>query len=74
MELKHYKDIKKLIQKLKINVTSFLNIDINKLIYLFMHPNKIELFNLLFSINEDDDSSSTFNYYFDGVFPTVTVF
>jgi len=39
-----------------------------------MHPNKIELFNLLFSINEDDDSSSTFNYYFDGVFPTVTVF
>ena len=29
--------------------------------------------NLLFSTSKDGDSSSTFHYYCDGIFPTVVV-
>ena len=52
--------------------TSFLNDEEKKLISNWIHPNKILKFNLLYSTN-DGDSSSTFHYYCDGIFPTVTV-
>ena len=39
----------------------------------WIHPNKIIRFNLIFTTNKDGDSASTFHYYCDGVFPTVTV-
>ena len=54
--------------------TSFLNNDEKKLISKWISPNKVIKFNLLFSTNKDGDSSSTFHYYCDGIFPTVTVF
>ena len=53
--------------------TSFLNNDEKKLISKWISPNKVIKFNLLFSTNKDGDSSSTFHYYCDGIFPTVTV-
>ena len=53
--------------------TSFLNNDEKKLISKWIHPNKIIKFNLLFTTAKDGDSSSTFHYYCDGAFPTVTV-
>ena len=52
--------------------TSFLKDEEKKLISSWIHPNKIIKFNLLYSTN-DGDSSSTFHYYCDGIFPTVTV-
>ena len=53
--------------------TSFLNNDDKKLISQWIDPNKTIRFNLLFSTGKDGDSSSTFHYYCDGVFPTLTV-
>ena len=53
--------------------TSFLNNDEKKLISKWISPTKVIKFNLLFSTNKDGDSSSTFHYYCDGIFPTVTV-
>ena len=53
--------------------TSFLNNDEKKLISKWISPNRVIKFNLLFSTNKNGDSSSTFHYYCDGVFPTVTV-
>ena len=53
--------------------TSFLNNDEKKLISKWISPDKVIKFNLLFSTNKDGDSSSTFHYYCDGIFPTVTV-
>ena len=54
--------------------TAFLNDDDKILISEWIHPDKIIKFNLLFSTNMDGtSSSSTFHYYCDGVFPTVTV-
>lgn len=52
--------------------TSILKDDEKKLISSWIHPNKIIKFNLLYSTT-DSDSSSTFHYYCDGIFPTVTV-
>jgi hypothetical protein len=75
-ELKHYKDIKKTKEEVVINSfngTCFLNNDEKKLISEFINLNKIIKFNLLFGTNKDGDSSSTFHYYCDGVFPTVIV-
>ena len=79
-------EMKKEIQKLKIKETekeeaavksfeqtSFLTNDDKKLISKWIHPNKIIRFNMLFNTAKDGDSSSTFHYYCDGVFPTVTV-
>ena len=53
--------------------TSFLNEEEKKLISEWIDPKKIIKFYLLFATNKDGDSSSTFHYYCDGVFPTVTV-
>jgi len=53
--------------------TSFLNEEEKKLISEWIDPKKIINFYLLFATNKDGDSSSTFHYYCDGVFPTVTV-
>ena len=50
-----------------------MNNDEKKLISKWISPNKVIKFNLLFSTNKDGDSSSTFHYYCDGIFPTVTV-
>ena len=47
--------------------------DEKKLISSWIHPNKIIKFNLLFSTNKDGVSSSTFHYYYEGIFPTVMV-
>ena len=75
-ELKNFKSNKKTKEEAAIssfNGTSFLNNDEKKLISEFIDPNKIIKFNLLFSTNKDNDSASTFHYYCDGIFPTVTV-
>jgi len=53
--------------------TSFLEDDEKKLISSWIHPNKVIKFNMLFNTAKDGDSSSTFHYNCDGVFPTVTV-
>ena len=53
--------------------TSILKDDEKKLISKWIHPNKIIRFNMLFNASKDGDSSSTFHYYCDGVFPTITV-
>ena len=53
--------------------TAFLNNDEKKMISKWIDPEKIIKFNLLFSTNIDGDNSSTFHYYCDGIFPTVTV-
>jgi len=53
--------------------TSILKDDDKILISKWIHPNKVITFNMLFDTNRDGDSSSTFHYYCDGVFPTVTV-
>ncbi len=50
-----------------------MNNDEKKLISKWIHPNKIIKFNLLFTTAKDGDSSSTFHYYCDGAFPSVTV-
>ena len=47
--------------------------DLDKiLISKWIHPHKIIKFNLLYS-TKDGDSSSTFHYYCDGIFPTLVV-
>lgn len=53
--------------------TTFLKDDEKKLISKFIHPNKVIRFNMLFNTAKDGDSSSTFHYYCDGIFPTVTI-
>ena len=53
--------------------TAFLNNDEKKLISKWISPNKVIKFNLLFSTDKHGDSCSTFHYYCDGIFPTVTV-
>ena len=53
--------------------TSFLNNDEKKLISKWISPNKVLKFNLLFSTGKNGDSTSSFHYYCDGVFPTVSV-
>ena len=75
-ELKNNKNREKLKDDAAINSfegTSFLNNDEKKLISKWISPTKVIKFNLLFSTNKDGDSSSTFHYYCDGIFPTVTV-
>ena len=39
----------------------------------WIHPTKVIRFNMLFTSDKDGDSSNTFHYHCDGVFPTVTV-
>ena len=75
-EIKKYKNDEKSKEETAINSfngSSFLTNDEKKLISKWIHPNKIIKFNMLFNTNIDGDSASTFHYYCDGVFPTVTV-
>ena len=75
-ELKKYTDKEKAKDETAKNSfegTSFLKDDEKILISKWISPNKVIKFNLLFSTNKHGDSSSTFHYYCDGVFPTVTV-
>ena len=75
-ELKKYMDKEKTKDETAKNSfegTSFLKDDEKILISKWISPNKVIKFNLLFSTNKHGDSSSTFHYYCDGVFPTVTV-
>jgi len=53
--------------------TAFIKDEEKKQISKWIHPSKIIKFNLLFSTSKDGDSSSTFHYYCDGVFPTVII-
>ena len=53
--------------------TSLLNEEEKKSISEWIDPKKTINFYLLFSTSKDGDSSSTFHYYCDGVFPTVTI-
>ena len=53
--------------------TSILENEHKKLISEWIDPKKIIKFNMLFNTSKDGDSSSTFHYNCDGVFPTVTV-
>lgn len=53
--------------------SSFLKDEEKKLISKWIHPKKIIRFNMLFSTDKDGDSTGTFHYYCDGIFPTVTV-
>ena len=79
-------EMRKEIQKLKIKEaekdeaavksfeeTSFLKNEEKKLISKWIHTNKVIRFNMLFNTAKDGDSSSTFHYNCDGIFPTVTV-
>ena len=75
-ELKKYTDKEKAKDETAKNSfegTSFLKDDEKILISKWISPNKVIKFNLLFSTDKHDDSGSTFHYYCDGVFPTVTV-
>jgi len=75
-EIKKYKNDEKSKEEAAINSfngSSFLTNDEKILISKWVHPNKIIKFNMLFNTSKDGDSSSTFHYYCDGVFPTVTV-
>jgi len=53
--------------------SSFLDEEDKKLISKWINPNKVIKFNMLFNSAKDGDSSTTFHYHCDGVFPTVTV-
>ena len=53
--------------------TSILKDEEKILISEWIDPKKIFKFNLLYSNSRDSDDSSTFHYYCDGVYPTVTV-
>ena len=67
---------KKLKEEAAINSfigTSFLNNEEKKLISEWIHPKKILKFVLLYTNAKDSDSSSTFHYFCDGAFPTITV-
>lgn len=75
-ELNNYKNNEKSKEEAAVksfNGTSFLNDDEKKLISKWIHPNKVLKFNMLFNTAKDGDSASTFHYYCDGIFPTVTV-
>ena len=75
-ELNNYKNNEKSKDEAAVksfNGTSFLNDDEKKLISKWIHPNKVLKFNMLFNTAKDGDSTSTFHYYCDGIFPTVTV-
>lgn len=75
-EFDNYKNVEKLKDEAAIKSfigTSFLNDDEKKLISKWINPNKIIKFNMLFNTANDGASSSTFHYYCDGIFPTVTV-
>ena len=71
-ERKKGKD-KKEIAKNSFIGSSFLEEENKIFISEWIDPNKIISFTLLFSTTKDGDSSSTFHYYCDGLFPTVTV-
>lgn len=79
-------ELRKEIQKIKIKEkekedaavksfkeSSFLKDEEKKMISKWIHPNKVITFNMLFSTDKDGDSYSTFHYYCDGIFPTLTV-
>ena len=69
-------NIKKLKDEAAINSfagTSFLSNDEKKLISEWIDPNKVFIFNLLYTNAKDSDSSSYFHYYCDGAYPTVTI-
>ena len=53
--------------------TSILTSEEKKMISEWIDPVRTIKFNLLFSTEKDGDSSSTFHYYCDGIFPTVVV-
>jgi len=53
--------------------SSFLKNEEKKMISKWIDPNKIIRFNMLFSTDKDSDSTSSFHYYCDGIFPTITV-
>ena len=75
-ELTSFKDMGKKKEEAAINSfkgTVFLQNNHKILISKWIDPEKVIKFNLLFSTNKDGASSSTFHYYCDGVFPTVTV-
>ena len=68
--------IKKLKDEAAINSfvgTSIISNDEKKLISEWIHPKKILKFVLLYTNAKDSDSSSTFHYFCDGAFPTITV-
>ena len=44
-----------------------------KLIKKWIHQNKVLSFNMLFNTETGGDSSSTFHYYCNCIFPTVTI-
>ena len=72
-ELKNYKINKEEAAIKSFEGTAFLNDEEKKLISQWIHPNKAIKFKILFSSSIDGDSCSTFHYYCDGIFPTVTV-
>ena len=53
--------------------SSFLKEEEKKMISNWINPNKVIRFNLLYTTEKDGDRSSTFHYYCDGIFPTLTV-
>lgn len=53
--------------------TTILKDEEKKIISKWIHQNKVISFNMLYSTDKDGDSASTFHYYCDGIFPTLTV-
>jgi hypothetical protein len=67
------KELKIKIAKESITNSSFLTDEDKVLLSEWIDPVKIIRFSLLFNSSKDGASSSTFHYYCDGAFPTITV-
>ena len=61
------------ISKKSFEQTQILNDEEKILITKQIEPNKAIRFIMLFSSEKDEDSYSTFHYYYDGIFPTITI-
>ncbi len=61
------------VAKESFNQTSILEEEDKILLSKWIHPNKVIRFKMLFSTEKDNDNSSTFHYYCDGIFPTITI-
>ena len=67
------KELKIKLAKESITNSTFLTDDDKVLLSEWIDPVKVIRFSLLFNSSKDGGSSSTFHYYCDGAFPTITV-
>ena len=67
------KELKEKIAKESISNSAFLTDEDKVLLSEWIDPVKVIRFSALFNSSKDGASSSTFHYYCDGAFPTITV-